>query len=126
MRYEGTFFTFDSYNITSSLYEEITDGYDVFGYASIDEGSHWEYEHARFIVVPRNLAEYGIDTDFEDGTSLFKNGEVLWDFQEGCFVAPEDMEPSLGSRYCGVGEGYEISDYFDLNGDTGCFVMLGD
>ena len=126
MHYEGSFFTFDSYEITSGLYEEITDGYDVFGYVSINEDAHWEYEHARFIVVPRDLIGLGIDTSFEDGTSLFKNGAIVWDCQEECFIAAEDEEPSFGSRYCGVDEGYSIEDYFDLTDNIGCFVMIGD
>jgi hypothetical protein len=126
MHYEGDFFSFDSYNITSSLYEEITDGYDVFGYVSINEDAHWEYEHVEFVVVPRDLDLPGIDATFEDGTSLFKNGMIVWDMQQERLIAYDDMEPSFGSRYCGVIEGFSIADYFDLNGVTGCFVMIGE
>lgn len=107
---------------------EVEFGGWLYGYASFDDDCAWEYEHTRFVVVPRDLSWHDIDTEDEDGTSLFKNGAIVFDTSSGFFVYPEDMEPSFGGRYVGIGEGmpYEICDYFDFDNAKGIFALVGD
>lgn len=107
---------------------EVEFGGWLYGYASFDDDRAWEYEHTAFVVVPRDLICYDIDTVEEDGTSLFKNGAIVYDSANDDFIYPDEMEPSLGSRYIGVfeGSGYQICDYFDFNDSIGIYALVGD
>ena len=118
-------FTFDEDPLTDRTCE--ISSYDgVIGYASFDDKHHWEWEHSGFVFVPRDLSVYGIDTSEEDGLSLFKNGEVVYDTYKEWFVYADDEEPSMGGRYIGFEEGFWLGECFDYDSEAVIFQMLGD
>lgn len=122
MIYQGEHFTFG--DEPAGEYSEIVERYGVqYGWASFDE--HWYYEHTAFIPVPRNLDNFGIDTSFEDGTSLFKNGIIEYDTHRDTLIYTDQEEPAMGGRYYNATE-LGIEDYFDFDSETGVFVLVGD
>ena len=125
MKYTGNRYQFST-EAPSDLITEITLDGEVLGYATFDTDSHWEYEHTHFVAVPRDLSDWNIDTSEEDGSSLFKNGEIVYDTVKGKLVYTMDMVPSMGLRYIGEFPGFEITDYFDYDNEIGIYVLIGD
>lgn len=125
MRYAGDRYQFST-EAPSALVTEVELGGEVLGYATFDADSHWEYEHTHFVAVPRDLSDWDIDTSEEDGVSLFKNGEIVFDAAKGHLISAQDMVPAMGLRYIGEIPGIEITDYFDYDDEIGIYVLLGD
>ena len=126
--YRGEHFTFGD-EPTGSWFEPVDFYGKRYGWASFDEP--WYYEHMVIVPVPRDLSGFGIDTSQEDGVSLFKNGAVVYDAYANALVPARDMQPAMGCRYYEMPEspgdnGYCFEDYFDLDADTGMFVLIGD
>ena len=119
---------FDTEDYSTGMYTEVIgpEG-ETLGWASFPEGKHWEWEHTGFVPVPRDLFPWGIDTSFEDGTSLFKNGVIVYDSRPSDGMPPhmvyaEAQEPAFGSRYIAFEDG-SCPEYFDYTPEFGIFVF---
>ena len=129
MFYQGEFFTFDV-SPTGILSNIVGVFGSEYGWASFND--HWHYEHTILVPVPRDLVDFGIDTSQEDGTSLFKNGEIVFDALNNELVYASAAEPSLGGRYHGLSShpavlcGDVFEDYFDFDCKTGIFVLTAE
>ena len=129
MIYESDVFTID-YSPLTDYFRELRDiDGELLGYASFDDDD-WYYSNLTFVPVPRDLDEFDIDTSFEDGTSLFKNGIILYyrgnggSTQEFCYNS--EVPPDELGLYHGLYTGDEaFFDYFDFPDypDLGVYVL---
>ena len=129
MFYEGDFFIFDTEGKHGDYFHSVELFGELIGWMSFPD--HWDYEHTFAVVVPSDLDEDGIDTHIENATSLFENGEIVFDSFKSGFVYAEDVEPSLGGRYHGLRPSGDIAsdkyaDCLEIDADTFVYVLTLD
>ena len=129
MIYDSDVFSVDYQPLTDYFHTLVELDGNILGYASFDDHD-WYYRNLTFVPVPRNLDAFGIDTSFEDASSLFKNGIIVYYDGEGgydpefCYNA--DITDDELDIYHGLYTGREsFFDYFDIPGrdDLGIYVL---